>query len=215
MPEEREWTRGEIEADFDDVKGVTVPVDIRVEARQKVLCLDEMKRLIGSTRTIAVTECKCRATMKKCDGPLDVCLFLNGPAEELVQEGAGRQISIDEALGILAECSGAGLVHLAIVSRETDAVEYVCSCCSCCCQCISGMQRLGFDDLLFSSAYVAVQDEGRCDDCGLCVDRCHFHARSIVDGRLVFDQAGCFGCGVCLSSCPVDAIRLIPRKTDA
>ena len=214
MPEDGEWTREEISEEFVDVKAVTVPVDIRVEAKQKVLCMDEMRRLIGSARTIAVTECECRAAMKKCDGPLDVCLFLNDPADEQVQKGAGRRISLGEAMDILARCNEAGLVHLAIVSRETDAVEYVCSCCSCCCQCISGMQRLGFDDLLFSSEYVAAQDEGLCDDCGLCVDRCQFHARRMVDGRLVYDQAGCFGCGVCLSSCPTDAIRLVPRKSD-
>lgn len=214
MPEDGEWTRAEISENFDDVKGVTVPVDIRVETKQKVLCLDEMRRLVGSARSIAVTECECRAAMKKCDGPLDVCLFLNDPADELVAKGTGRPISLEDAMDVLAKCNEAGLVHLAIVSRETDAVEYVCSCCSCCCQCISGMQRLGFDDLLFSSAYVAVQDDALCDGCGMCVDRCHFHARSIVDGRLVFDRARCFGCGVCLSSCPTSAITLVPRKTD-
>jgi MinD superfamily P-loop ATPase len=50
-----------------------------------------------------------------------------------------------------------------------------------------------------------------CDDCGICVERCAFQARGMVDSSLAFDSSKCFGCGLCVSKCPQRAISLITR----
>jgi Fe-S-cluster-containing hydrogenase component 2 len=43
------------------------------------------------------------------------------------------------------------------------------------------------------------------------VQRCQFHARDLVDGKLKFNQAKCFGCGLCVTTCPTNSVRLIKR----
>lgn len=206
-----DWTKEELDAEISDLKGTVVPVDIRIEARQKVVSLEEMKKILVTARRIALGECDCRAKMGRCDGPLDVCLFLDEGADEMVSKGEGRQISIEDAMTVLGKTSEAGLVHVALVEEGTDPVKYVCSCCACCCQVVAAMQRFGYDEALVFSEMVTTHSSDLCDDCGACVDRCHFRALEMVDGKMSFDQGRCFGCGVCVSSCPSGALRLESR----
>ncbi|MCK4438194.1 4Fe-4S dicluster domain-containing protein [Candidatus Bathyarchaeota archaeon] len=59
---------------------------------------------------------------------------------------------------------------------------------------------------------VAVDDEGKCIDCGVCVDRCVFGAREMVDRTLSFNSEQCFGCGLCVSTCPTEAVSLVDKS---
>jgi ferredoxin len=211
MPLREDWTREELTKEFDEMSGVTIPVNIRIEARQKILCLDAAERILRDARRIAVGECECRAKMKRCDGPLDVCLFLEEGADQQIEKGLGKQVSVEEGLDILRETTEKGLMHVALVGRGSAPVKYICSCCSCCCQCIAAMQRLGYHDALVFSDMVAAHSPDLCDDCGACVERCNFDALTMVDDRLRFERSKCFGCGVCLSSCPSGALLLQPR----
>jgi MinD superfamily P-loop ATPase len=54
----------------------------------------------------------------------------------------------------------------------------------------------------FWSGQVAVIDEEKCTQCGLCQDLCHFEA--ISDFRV--DPVSCEGCGFCFHICPAEAI---------
>jgi len=54
----------------------------------------------------------------------------------------------------------------------------------------------------FWSGQVAVVDEEKCTQCGLCQDVCRFDA--IKDFNV--DPISCEGCGFCLNICPVEAI---------
>jgi len=56
----------------------------------------------------------------------------------------------------------------------------------------------------FWSGQVAVIDEEKCTQCGLCEELCHFEA--IKDFRV--DPASCEGCGFCYRICPVEAITM-------
>jgi ferredoxin len=203
-----DWTKEELDAEVSDIRGTVVPVDIRIEARQKVISFHEMKKILVEARRIALGECECRAKMGRCDGPTDVCLFLDEGADELISKGEGREISLDEAMVVLGKTSEVGLVHLALVEEGTDPVKYVCSCCACCCKIVTAMQRFGYHEAIVFSDMVATQSSDLCDDCLVCVDRCNFGALESVDGKLSFDQGRCFGCGVCVSSCPSAALRL-------
>lgn len=105
----------------------------------------------------------------------------------------------------------AGLVHIAYTDRGDTRQNYICSCCSCCCHSFAAIQRFGFDDALISSEMIAEQDARLCDNCGLCVDRCHVRARTMEGNRLRFDEKRCFGCGPRVSICPPGAISLVRR----
>jgi len=54
----------------------------------------------------------------------------------------------------------------------------------------------------FWSGQVAIIDEEKCTQCGLCQDECHFNA--INDFRV--DPIPCEGCGFCFQICPAEAI---------
>jgi MinD superfamily P-loop ATPase len=56
----------------------------------------------------------------------------------------------------------------------------------------------------FWSGQVAVIDEEKCTQCGLCPELCHFNA--IEDFRV--DPISCEGCGFCYHICPAEAITL-------
>ncbi len=56
----------------------------------------------------------------------------------------------------------------------------------------------------FWSGQVAVIDEGKCTQCGLCQELCQF--RTIAD--FIVDTASCEGCGFCTHICPAEAITM-------
>ncbi len=56
----------------------------------------------------------------------------------------------------------------------------------------------------FWSGQVALIDEEKCTQCGLCQDLCRFDA--IHDFKV--DPVSCEGCGFCSHICPVDAITM-------
>jgi MinD superfamily P-loop ATPase len=56
----------------------------------------------------------------------------------------------------------------------------------------------------FWSGQIAVIDEDKCTQCGLCQDLCHFKA--IEDFRV--DPVSCEGCGFCYRICPAEAITM-------
>jgi len=207
----KKWTKKEIRRFADELSAVTVSVNIVVEAKQKILSLGQVEKLLRASKKVAVGDCECRTRVRGCDAPLDVCLYLDEAAKEQIKKGFGKEITLEQAIGTLKRTNEAGLVHLAFADKGKQDTRYICSCCSCCCHCIVGMQKYGFNDSLVSSEMIAVQNDDLCDDCGLCVERCHFKARRMANDHLVFDAKGCFGCGVCLTSCPQDAVSLEKR----
>ena len=46
-----------------------------------------------------------------------------------------------------------------------------------------------------------------CSGCGICEDRCQFHAIA-VNGVAVVDGDKCYGCGNCVITCPDEALTL-------
>lgn len=212
MDKKGDWTRRELEEEIlPEYPAITIQVNVRFEGKNAVLDLSEVKKLVLRSRLISLANCGCRERVGRCDGPLEVCISLGSEAKKVIKEGIGRRATVKEPLDALDLSHRAGLVHLAYVSKGKTEPQVILSCCSCCCHSMSALVRFGYDDAVVASKYVAVQDEGLCNDCGLCVDRCQFKVRFVADGKLVFDQSKCFGCGVCLSSCAPGTMSLKKR----
>lgn len=58
---------------------------------------------------------------------------------------------------------------------------------------------------------VAMIDQEKCSQCGLCIEKCRFDAIRF-DGKYEVDPFGCEGCGVCEAICPSLAITLEVSK---
>ncbi|UCE95603.1 MAG: 4Fe-4S binding protein [Candidatus Bathyarchaeota archaeon] len=213
MSEQKDWTKEEIEKEYvGEMIAVTVPVNVHLQGKQRILGLAEMKDILKEARLISVGECGCRSRVKMCDAPEDVCLGLDEKAEEEIKRGSARRVSLEKALEVLERSHDAGLVHIAYTFKDDEKPRYVCSCCSCCCHSMSGLVRFGIPDAVVASKYVAINSSETCINCNTCTERCQFKARQIKNGEMVFDHKRCFGCGVCTGTCPTNSISLVKRK---
>ena len=61
----------------------------------------------------------------------------------------------------------------------------------------------------FVASKVAVIDPNACTECGLCEEKCRFHA--IANSKV--DPISCEGCGVCAHVCPENAIEMVDRQS--
>lgn len=212
MTEGKDWSAEEIDEILEELKPVTIPVSITVEGKQRVLSLREAERILESADLISLERCSCRERIKGCDAPLDVCVCIDGQAEEAIAERGAWKTTYDTAMDALRRSHEAGLVHLTFETRARGKIEIICSCCACCCQTLAAITRLGYNrDIVGHSDVIAETDRSLCNDCGLCVERCHFKAWSESESAVVLDQGRCSGCGVCASFCPNGAIRLVSR----
>jgi ferredoxin len=212
-----DWTEDEL-SEVKQAEGLTiakvVPVNIEVEGEHKVLNLDKAKEYLRKAKKICLLDCGCRAAQHHCDAPLDVCMGWDSALRILEQkrERNPRMITMETAIETLERSHEAGLVHMAYALND-DKVNLICSCCSCCCGVLSANLRFGLSLHLLTSDTTSRTDPGKCDSCGICVDRCQFGAREIVDGSLRFVSSLCLGCGSCVTKCPTGAIELMKKES--
>ncbi len=209
-----DWTVEAIQEQRRDyLQTVTIPVHVQLELHHRVYDFQSVDAFLRQASKIVVQDCPCRTRRGHCDAPRDVCLLLDDRADAALQhrDRRPREVTVHQAREGLQRAHDAGLVLTSIL-RDGDAYpKTVCSCCSCCCYSLSGIVRFGLHGLVEPSTKIACTDPSTCTACGVCVDRCHFAARTIREGVLVFDPAKCLGCGLCASTCPAHAISLIDR----
>ena len=209
-----DWTVEEIhEQRREYIETVTIHVDVQIKAKQWIYNFNEAERFIRKANKIIVQDCLCRVTRENCGCLLETCMSFDERAEAALERSPRnpREVSVEEALRILRFSHDAGLVLTSILREGDEYPKTLCNCCSCCCYTLSGIVRFGLGTLLLSSSMVADDKDSLCTNCGVCVDRCHFGARLLVENELVYDPKKCFGCGLCVSTCEVNAVELIPR----
>jgi len=211
MTKGRPWTKAEVRSYADDLTAVTIPVNVRIEGRQKVLSFPQVEKILRNAEVITLADCLCRVRVKGCDRPIDVCLYLDAEGREMIENRSAKRVTLKQALDVLRRTNEAGLVHMSFTNKGEKDPIYICGCCACCCHSFAAIQRFGFSDAIISAEMIAAQDDELCDDCGVCVERCQFRARMMDGDRLVFERGRCSGCGLCVTSCPSDAISLVRR----
>jgi ferredoxin len=184
-----------------------VPVTESLADKQWVLPTEQVIDFIVNARSFAIAPCACRTHYKRCDNPVDICIFLNDVSDKLVKKGFARRVSVDEMVEKLHRANVHGLIHLTLYSPEQYPFA-ICSCCPCCCHDLQLLLKYDRRDLVARSEYITVRDNELCTHCGMCVDRCVFGARTIKDGLMEYDPDMCYGCGLCVTACPNDSIRL-------
>lgn len=198
----------------DAIKLVTQREDLSLLVPEKVIPLKMAKDIIlKNPESIAVGTCPCRVLQENPCLPMEVCLFVGDPFASFIadQNPKFRNISQEEAVGILEAEHKRGHVHCAYFKKELGRRFFaICNCCSCCCLGVKMWNLLeGQSPHLCPSGYVSqVSDD--CNGCGACVDTCHFKAISLDEGeqKAISNLEKCMGCGVCEDMCPVGAISL-------
>jgi electron transport complex protein RnfB len=118
---------------------------------------------------------------------------------------------VKQAREALKRAHDAGLVLTSILRDGDEYPKTVCNCCSCCCYSLSGIVRFGLHGMVVPSTKITHTDYSKCTRCGVCVERCHFAARTLVEGAMVYESSKCVGCGLCVSTCPSHAISFTDR----
>lgn len=184
-----------------------IPVEKSLDpGRARVLAPESVRDIIGSAKRLAVTKCTCRLTMHKCDGPIEVCLQVDRAADYTIERGTGRELTREEALGVIAETEAAGLVH--VTMNKASVGHFICNCCGCCCQAFTLLISDGLP-LCDPSRYRPQVDAAACTGCAACAERCWFDAIAVGEESVAaVDAAKCVGCGQCAIACPEGAIAM-------
>ena len=194
--------------------------DVRI-ANRDVLLLSEALEQVDAAVEHALALCDCRTIVRACNRPVETCIRLDEDAARTVERGMGRRLTREECRELVIKLDRQGLMHTGDLGwRRQGSLSGFCSCCACDCYPIRASISLGLQKAWPRSHYVAVYDESRCNQCGVCARRCHFGAFHF-DGRTVIvhghqlkcvalDPAKCWGCGLCSTACAKDAIRLEP-----
>jgi Pyruvate/2-oxoacid:ferredoxin oxidoreductase delta subunit len=179
-----------------------------VDKKSNVLSYEDAAAILKNARSIAVTSCVCRKSVKKCDNPIEVCLQVNRGAEYNIKRGTGRAISLDEALDILKMSEEKGLVHM--TENVADGSNVICNCCSCCCEILRYATVPRTKNIVAPSRFLAFVDASTCILCGQCSETCPMKA-IISDGGTPsnINAEMCIGCGICATNCPSGSIKLI------
>ena len=175
---------------------------------------ENLLELVRGADLIAVVPCTCRRSMRRCHADLDNCITFNRGAEYAIERGAGRQLSVEEAMAIFEKSEEQGLVHTWPFAASPRLNE-ICNCCRECCGIFDGGLKFGnLPAILQKSHLKASVDTDLCNGCQDCVERCYFSAIEMAkppEGKKLkasIDQEKCWGCGVCAVACPVDAITM-------
>ena len=198
------------------VHGISIPVNIEIKADQKVIDFSSMENILKKASTYVLRDCPCRTQIGNCDTPKDVCIHLDDYGDKTIKAGQhnAKYVTYEEALDSVTRAQEAGLVHMAYTKKDDSYPKAICGCCSCCCGNFAGILRFGieFPFLLVTSDKIAEYSASDCIGCGVCVDRCHFEAWEMVDGKIVYDADRCYGCSNCTTTCPSLAIKMIERN---
>jgi len=191
----------------------TIPVRHSVEVTHHVAAYDDAREILIKERLIVITDCACRRQKalfgRDCGKPIEVCFMFGPMGQYYIDNGLGRRINLDEALGILARAHEAGLVTQPASAQKPFTM---CNCCGCCCGFLHAVNKHPKPAELVFSNYTAVVDQETCSGCETCVERCEMGAVKMnSDGLSEIDLDRCIGCGLCVTTCPEEAVRLVPK----
>jgi len=187
-----------------------VPVRRSVDSTQRIFSFEEVEKIIRKSGDIALTECACRKSARKCDAPLDVCMMFGFMAQYLVNRNLAERITMRQAVKTLERAEDAGLVHTTTNSKPP--VSIVCNCCSCCCASLRGVTGLNRPASSVASNFICRTVSGsNCRLCRACVKACPVEAVTIEDKKVGIDASKCIGCGICVSKCDTGSLKLVRR----
>ena len=194
-----------------------VPVEEEISSGTQVLPFETVSRLVEEVEYRAVAYCPCRQLKaysgEGCEHERENCFHFGSMGRFIVEQGMGRELTLEETLRKLKEAHEEGLVFSA--DNYGGKVSTLCCCCGCCCGFILTRKELGYANAMAPSSYYALVDEGSCIGCGDCEERCPVAAIGLGDGEVaVVDEGLCLGCGVCIPTCSGEALTL-ERRDDA
>jgi len=164
----------------------------------------------------SVSPCPCRLSHwiadpgNHCDHMLGACIHTGDLSRWTVKHGMARELSFDELVALLEQCSRDGLVHTLNIQNS------ICNCCNDCCPMFLARQHGA--QVFLPSPFVPQLDEDSCNGCNQCVDRCPVHAITAAEEQhepISVNYETCVGCGVCVNTCKPQSMTMMRRPAAA
>ncbi len=202
-------------------QGRIVPAYKAILDSPDVLPCEDMRQIVKSARSIAVTYCTCRrrkgAVGRECEAShAMVDIQFNVSAEYLISRNAAKRLSTAEALALIDECEEMGLLHTCENSTRMRPRWGMCNCCTDCCMIYEPLSRFRapVTRCVAKSRYEARLEPDLCTGCEECVDWCRFGAIEMVEAgtsrnhKVSVNTEKCMGCGNCVLKCDFKALSL-------
>lgn len=190
----------------------------------EVLNLEEAQEMVASIidsgYTVATGTCPCRRARNQISDEMlnNTDMVFGRWADTYLETYPGLYHSLGpaEARDLLDEFDRCGFIHQVYGFGGKRGAAYVlCNCDKDICIPLLAQKRRGFQAFRKGRSR-AVIDAAACqgvEECGACIERCPFDARSASSsGKASVDAEGCFGCGVCVVTCKGHATRLERKK---
>ncbi len=181
-----------------------LPADARPE--------ENLAEFIKDQGYFSISFCPCRLSHwiaepgDHCEHMLETCLHTGETARWCVEHKQGREITYEEAMGILKRANADGLVHTINING------FICNCCDDCCPMFVGYHQLNTETLI-KSPFIPEVSEEDCIACGDCAEWCPMNAITVEEIAGI-DENVCIGCGVCVTHCPSEAMKLVRRAEE-
>lgn len=214
---------GKVTSYEDARKIIQLEHDLRVpsDVSETVIPFDTANHIIfRNPQSIVAIDCACRHAQKHNCEPAQRCMIIGEPFASFVLEHSAsvnpRRLDRQEALDLLRVCHEKGYVHNTYFKSGVGNQNYaICNCDPECCISLAAhhfLRHLEVEDFTTTpSGYLAVIDDEKCENHGLCRERCPFGAIDKRHHRYVVDGDRCMGCGKCTVVCPESAISLTSR----
>jgi electron transport complex protein RnfB len=195
-----------------------IPIKEEIDSSSQVFAFETVKEIVRDLDYFSVAKCPCRQIKayqgEGCEHELENCFHFGTIGRYIVEQGMGRELTLEETLDKLEEAHQQGHVFTSD-NYQGGEVHTICSCCGCSCVFMQIRKELGYKGAVAQSSYVPRVDEALCIGCGTCEERCPVEAIKLNDEEIAqVDEAQCLGCGVCIPTCSGEALTL-ERREDA
>ncbi len=178
-----------------------------------IMPYEEEESIIKKQSKIVVAPCICRKEQNMvghgCDRPLETCLMLGASAVFYEQNGIGRSISQEETLEILNKGIETGLV---LQPSNSQKPFIICMCCGCCCLVLKNLNRLNEPAKVACTNYYVTVSADDCTGCGNCEDICQMGAITVENESAIVSLARFIECGLCVKRCEFSARTLVEKE---
>lgn len=194
----------------------SVPVNTELVSKWPIAPYDDAAAILKRQKKIALANCVCRTMVREvtselCDKPLETCMLFGSSADYYIENGFGREITVDEALDVLKLADEHAMVIQPLNAKKAGAI---CACCGDCCGMMNSLKMQAKPAESVKSSYFAQVDADACVGCEVCLDRCQIDAIAMEDDKAEINLDRCIGCGLCVTTCPSDALSLMKKPDD-
>lgn len=169
---------------------------------------------------ILIRPCPCRDALgkysKKIPNITDVILTNYKNSKKYEKKKNVIFITRKQLFKKFDEFEKAGLVPISLGCCGMEGFgKVICNCHKSVCYVLRAIIGRDIKRGLRKGPSIASVDLDKCtgvDNCGICLERCVFHARDVIDNKAIVIEENCYGCGLCATSCPTEATEMVPRE---